>query len=95
MDINTIIATLNSGIASEALGGLTSHGVLALIAKVKSHFGEKEVINKEKVEELISTNEGFKNDLLALEKELKGGTVVNMYGEKNNSVGVNFGTISF
>jgi hypothetical protein len=94
MDFPTIWATLNSGIPSEALGGVAGAGILASITKIKSYFSDKQVVTEVDIKSLYENNESFKNEISALSEQLKSSGITQI-GTKNNHVNINLGTISF
>lgn len=94
MNLSDILAILNSGIPSEALGGLTSHAIINLIQKIKSHFGKNEVITEQKISEKIKYDKKFSDNYNTLRELLCNSDGLLMIGDKNVKVDNNFGTIN-
>lgn len=70
MDISALIQILNSGISSEAIGGITSAVVIDLFKRAKKLYKGKE-INEETTNNLLESNEEFKGIVNQIESELQ------------------------
>ena len=66
MTAEAFFQLLNNGIPAEAIGGLTSSAILGLISKAKGYFKNQNNPTKQEYEELVASNEEFKNTIAEL-----------------------------
>ena len=93
MDFLPLLSALNTGIPSEAIGSLSAHSILSLIAKIKSYF-KKGKITEEDIKKKITNDPDFANDISELQKLLGDNSII-MIGKNNTKIDVNLGTINF
>lgn len=101
MDVTAIWNFINSGISSEALGGVAGAGILATINKIKSYFNDKDSLTETELINLYKSNDEFRKEIALLLEQLEAnsvqikGKVIQIGHNNTNITGSIIGNINF